>query len=158
MSVRFSSHIGRCVVGGLLALVISTDVAACGGSSASLTASTASRRAAGSGTPSQIHARVQLAECARAHGIVYPKPNASVYREATSLLPSIAVYGQAKVTAFEQACRPYLVAVFPVLSLSPRQRAQHVHQQWEQFAACIDAHGGSLASQTGLAACSRLIP
>ncbi len=166
----------------LIAVLVAIAVGACGSSSSSSSTSTASgpgASVAGTGiSGAQLQARLKLAECARAHGINVPDPGADgTYGAATSIARLAAQYGQAKVSAVEQACRQYLVAAFPVLAESPAQRAAR-RQQLFKFASCMRSHGvpgfpdpgsnqtsvksdvnpQSPAFKSALTACSSLLP
>lgn len=124
--------------------------AGCGssGSSSSSTSTstptaTPAEQRANAPSPTVIQARLNLAKCARAHGIDLPDPSPNGTfgsRNAVTLENIVRQYGQIKINQVEQACRQYLVVAFPNLALTPAQRAQR-RQALFQFAACMRAHG-----------------
>ncbi len=125
------------------AAALSVLAAGCGSSnssSTSTTTSTAAAQGARGPTPAQIQARLNLAKCARAHGINLPDPGANGVYQASTLRNVLTQYGQTKVNSVEQACRQYLVVAFPNLALTPAQREQRI-QALTRFAACMRSHG-----------------
>jgi len=120
----------RAIVIALALAALAVGVAACGGSSSPSNASV-------SGT--QYQARLNLAKCARSHGINIPdpSPNGGEIRGAGRALRQ---YPQAQIQAVMQACHQYLVQAFPQLNLSAAQRAQ-LQQQLVKFAECMRSHG-----------------
>lgn len=112
------------------AVALAIGVAACGGSSAPSNATASG---------AQFQARLNLAKCARAHGINVPDPTpgGGFGRGEFRILRQ---YPQSQVQAVMQACRQYLVQAFPQLNLSPAQRAQ-LQQQLVRFAQCMRSHG-----------------
>lgn len=133
MSKSFSAGGGarRVLVIGLSALALAVTVAACGGSSSNASSATA--------TGSRFQARVDLAKCARAHGINVPDPSPGG-GPGEGIGRVLRQYSQAQVQTALQACRPYLAKAFPQLSLTPQQRAQF-QQQLVKFAECMRSHG-----------------
>ena len=123
-----------------LALVaLGGGLAACGGSSSPSGASVSG---------AQYQARLNLAKCARAHGINIPDPSpgANGFFGSGRILRQ---YPQAQIQAVMQACRQYLVQAFPQLNLSPAQKAQ-LQQQLVKFAECMRSHGVNIPDpQTG---------
>lgn len=111
-------------------LALGVGVAACGGSSSPSNAGV---------NGAQYQARLNLAKCARSHGINIPdpNPNGGEIRGAGRVLRQ---YPQAQIQAVMQACRQYLVQAFPQLNMSAAQRAQ-LQQQLVKFAECMRSHG-----------------
>lgn len=108
-------------------------VAACGSSSSTSTT-------LGSSAPNsaaRFQARLSLAKCLRAHGINVPDPSATSEGVGFRVL---ANYPRAEIQSAMQGCRQYLVKAFPVLGLSPAQRAQ-LEQKLVKFAQCMRSHG-----------------
>lgn len=137
MSTRRELH----GVAAALALALAVAVAGCGSSSSSSTSTTTAAAPGARGpTPTQIQARVNLAKCARAHGINLPDPGANGTYRASTLRNVLSQYGQTKINQVEQACRQYLVQAFPNLALTPAQRAAR-RQALFRFAACMRSHG-----------------
>jgi len=129
------------------AAALALAAAGCGSSSSTSTSAatsaatpTAAAQGARGPSPAQIQARVDLAKCARAHGINLPDPGANGTYQAGTLANVLTQYGQTKVNEVEQACRQYLVAAFPNLALTPAQREQRT-QALFRFAACMRSHG-----------------
>lgn len=130
-----------------LAAAIALVVAGCGSSSSTSTSPSAAtsapaEAAQGAGTidATQLQARVNLAKCARAHGINLPDPSGNGTYAGVSLDGIVSQYGQAKVNSVEQACRQYLVVALPNLALTPAKRAQR-RQALFRFAACMRSNG-----------------
>lgn len=128
-----------------LAAAIALVVAGCGSSGSTSTSAATSapaQAAQGAGTidATQLQARVNLAKCARAHGINLPDPSGNGTYAGVSLDGIVSQYGQAKVNSVEQACRQYLVVALPNLALTPAQRAQR-RQALFRFAACMRSNG-----------------
>jgi hypothetical protein len=122
----------------ITAVALAATVAACGSSS--------SASSSASATGSQFQARVNLAKCARAHGINVPDPSprggpgegiGRVFRQ----------YSRSQLNSALQACRQYLAKAFPQFNLTPAQRAQ-VQQQLVKFAECIRSHGVNVPDPT----------
>lgn len=125
------------------ALTLAMALAACGSSNSSSTSTTtAAAQGARGPTPAQIQARVNLAKCARAHGIDLPDPGANGIYQAGTLRNILNQYGQTKINSVLQACRQYLLEAFPNLALTPAQREQRL-QALTRFAACMRSHGVS---------------
>jgi hypothetical protein len=127
------------------AAALALAVAGCGSSGSSSTSTPASAvTAAAQGatgiSSTQLEARVNLAKCARAHGINLPDPSANGTYTGVSLDGIVKQYGEAKVNEVEQACRQYFVVALPNLALTPAQRTAR-RQALFQFAACMRAHG-----------------
>jgi hypothetical protein len=135
--------LGVCAALALVAAGCGSSGSSSSSTSASTTTATAAAQGAGAPSAAQIQARVNLAKCARAHGIDLPDPSANGTfgsRNAITLENIVRQYGQTKVNEVLQACRQYLVIAFPNLALTPAQRAQR-RQALFQFAACMRSHG-----------------
>jgi hypothetical protein len=123
-----------------LALVLT----ACGSSGSK---STATSTAGGvptvpTNTPPVTRARVQAAQCFRAHGINIPDFTAGGGR-IRQALQAIASYPTSKVQAVTQACSSYLRQAFPNATgagLTPGQLAQRQHEALA-FSECMRSHG-----------------
>jgi hypothetical protein len=118
-------------------LILTLATAALGGGLAACGGSSTPSNATASGA--QAQARLNLAKCARAHGINVPDPgpNGDAGRGAFRVLRQ---YPPAQIQAVMQACRQYLVQAFPQFNLTPAQRAQF-QQQLVKFAQCMRSHG-----------------
>ncbi len=116
----------------LSALALAATVAACGGSSSS-------NASGATATGSQFQARVNLAKCARAHGINIPDPSPGG-GPGQGIGRVLRQYSQSQIQTALQSCRQYLAKAFPQFNLSPAQRAQF-QQQLVKFAECMRSHG-----------------
>jgi hypothetical protein len=125
----------------LAALAIAATAAACGSSSSS-----SASNASASATGNQFQARVNLAKCARAHGINVPDPSPGG-GEAGGLGRVLRQYSQSQINTALQACRQYLAKAFPQFNLTPAQRAQF-QQQLVKFAECMRSHGVNVPDPT----------
>lgn len=114
----------------LAVAALAGGLAACGGSS-----SPSNATASGA----QFQARLNLAKCARAHGINVPDPTPGGGFQRGEFR-TLRQYPQSQIQSVMQACRQYLVQAFPQLNLSPAQRAQ-LQQQLVKFAQCMRSHG-----------------
>lgn len=137
-----STVLPRSVVIGLAAAVLAAGLAACGSSGSS--SSSGSSGTAGT----QFQARVNLAKCARAHGINIPDPSpGGGPAQGMGRALRQGNYSQSQIDAALQACHQYLAQAFPRLNLSPAQRAQ-VQQQLVKFAECMRSHGVNVPDPT----------
>jgi hypothetical protein len=137
-SVFTRTDVRRALITCLAATALATTLAACGGSSSS--------NSSASATGSRFQARVNLAKCARAHGINVPDPSPGGGAGA-GIGRVLRQYSQAQVNTALQACRPYLAKAFPQFNLTPAQRAQ-VQQQLVKFAQCMRSHGVNVPDPT----------
>jgi hypothetical protein len=122
----------------LAAMALAAGLAACGSSSSSSGSSSA--------TGARFQARVNLAKCARAHGINVPDPSPGG-GPGQGIGRLLRQYSQSQVNTALQACRQYLAKAFPQFNLSPAQRAQ-VQQQLVKFAECMRSHGVNVPDPT----------
>jgi hypothetical protein len=132
-----------------LALVgaLALGVSACGSSSSTTTTSSAAASGAGATSSSaRYQARLSLAKCFRSHGLNVPdpKPNGGVPGGGDALRN---IQSQPNYRAASQACAKYMKQAFPVLSLSPAQRAQF-QKGAVKFAECMRAHGIDIPDPT----------
>jgi hypothetical protein len=136
----FSAHasVRRALVICLSALALGATVAACGGSSSS--------NSSASATGSRFQARVNLAKCARAHGLNVPDPSPAG-GQGGGIGRLLGQYSQSQINTALQSCRQYLAKAFPQFNLSPAQRAQ-VQQQLVKFAECMRSHGVNVPDPT----------
>lgn len=108
-----------------------------GGASVSATAGVPAAR---------VRARVSLASCMRSHGINLPNPSSAGGLAADS--QALQNYSQSRIHAVMQDCHAYVAKAFPLLSLSPAQRAQFLGRM-VRFAQCLRSHGLNLPDPTG---------
>jgi hypothetical protein len=132
-------RVHRVLVTCLVALALGATVAACGGSSSS-------NSSAAAATGSRFQARVNLAKCARAHGINVPDPSPGG-GPAEGIGRVLRQYSQSQINTALQACRQYLARAFPQFNLTPAQRAQF-QQQLVKFAKCMRSHGINVPDPT----------
>jgi hypothetical protein len=116
----------------IAAAALAATLAGCGGSSSS-------NASGATATGSQFQARVNLAKCARAHGINVPDPSPGG-GPGQGIGRVLRQYSQSQIQTALQACRQYVRQAFPQLSLTPQQRAQF-QQQLVKFAECMRSHG-----------------
>ncbi len=126
--------IGRMVA----AVAIMLTVAACGSSSSSTSTSSTSS--------SRYQARLNLARCARAHGLNVPDPSPNG-GPGSGIGRVLRQYSQSQIQTAMQDCRQYLAQAFPQLNMSPAQRAQF-QQQLVKFAQCMRSHGINIPDPT----------
>lgn len=125
-------------------VTLALALAACG-SSGSKSASTSTAGAVPTvptNTPQVARARLQAAQCFRAHGIDIPDftPGGGRIRQA---LQTLASYPTAKVQAVTEACASYVRQAFPNATgadLSPTQLSQRQHEALA-FSQCMRSHG-----------------
>lgn len=122
----------RVLVATAAALALAATVAACGGSSSN-------NSSAAVATSNRFQARVDLAKCARAHGINIPDPSPGG-GPGEGIGRALRQYSQAQIQTAFQACRQYVSQAFPQFSLTPAQRAQF-QRQLVKFAECMRSHG-----------------
>src|SRR6266436_5473222 len=108
-------NVRRALIICLAATALGATLAACGGSSSS--------NSSASATGAQFQARVNLAKCARAHGINVPDPSPGG-GPGSGIGRVLRQYSQSQVNTALQSCRQYLAKAFPQFNLSPAQRAQ----------------------------------
>jgi hypothetical protein len=129
-----------------LALVgaLAFGVSACGSSSSTTTTSSA----AASGTSSSVkyQARLNLAKCLRAHGVNVPDPSPKGGLPGGDAAIR-SIQSQPNYQSASQACSKYLKQAFPVLGLSPAQRAQF-QKGAVKFAECMRAHNIDIPDPT----------
>jgi hypothetical protein len=133
-----SANIRRAGAIVLAAVALTGALAACGSSSSANTSASA--------TGSRFQARVNLAKCARAHGINVPDPSPGG-GPGEGIGRVLRQYSQSQINTALQACRQYLAQAFPQFNLSPAQRAQ-LQQQLVKFAECMRSHGVNVPDPT----------
>jgi hypothetical protein len=129
----------RIIVVCLAAVMCAGALAACGSSSSA-------NSSGATATGSRFQARVNLAKCARAHGINVPDPSPGG-GPGEGIGRILRQYSQSQINTALQACRQYLTKAFPQLNLSPQQRAQF-QQQLVKFAECMRSHGINMPDPT----------
>jgi hypothetical protein len=127
-------------------------LAACGSSSSQ---SSSSSSAAGvpssitAPTDAEVHARVELAECMRAHGVNVPDSAATGTGGARAAVQQLlSQYSQAELQGAIAKCHAQLVQAFPQLNLSPSDLAQRQREALA-FVECLRAHGINLPDPVG---------
>jgi cytochrome c553 len=114
-------------------LGLAAMLAACGSSGSA---------SAGSGSASssaRFQARLQLAKCARSHGINIPDPPPTG-RFGAEVIQALQKYPESQIRTVFRECRAYALQAFPALNVSPAERAQ-LQQQLVKFAQCMRSHG-----------------
>jgi hypothetical protein len=116
--------------------------AACGASGSKSPATAAATPTVPTNTPAVAKARIEAAQCFRAHGINIPDftPGGGRVR---AVLRIIASYPAGKVQSVTQACMSSLRQAFPNAlgtGLTPAQLAQRRHEALA-FTQCMRAHG-----------------
>jgi hypothetical protein len=81
----------------------------------------------------------------RSHGINIPNPSSAAGLGAAGR--ALQRYSASRVHAVMQDCHAYLAKAFPLLSLSPAQRAQF-QRQLVKFGQCVRSHGLHLPDPT----------
>jgi hypothetical protein len=123
----------------LCVVAVALLCAGCGSSSTS--SSTAAQSSISAPTDAQQHARLELAECLRAHGINVPdsavsgSPGAGA--EVRQLLQQ---YSRSQLQGAIADCHADLIQAFPQLNLSPSEIAQRQREALA-YVECLRAHG-----------------
>jgi hypothetical protein len=131
------------------AVVASLAVAACGSSSSSSTTTAAAGGALAAPTDAQVHARVELAKCVRAHGVNVPDSAATGTAGArAAVLQLLSQYSQTQIQDAISDCHAQLIQAFPQLNVSPSQLAQRQREALA-FVQCLRAHGITLPDPAG---------
>ncbi len=132
-------------------MVLALAVAACGssGSKSSSTSTASPTPSVPTNTPQVAQARIQAAQCFRAHGIDIPDftPGGGRIRAVARI---IAGYPAAKVQSVTQACASSIRQAFPNLTganLSSAQLAQR-RREGVAFAQCMRARGVAFPDPT----------
>jgi hypothetical protein len=128
----------------VIVVTLAIVLAACGSSSpqSSSTSTAGAVPTVPTNTPQVARARLEAAQCFRAHGINIPDftPGGGRIRQAEQI---IASYPTAKVQSVAEACGSYLRQAFPNLTgadLSPTQLAERQHEALA-FSECMRSHG-----------------
>jgi len=135
---------GRRLALGLCALSAALGCAACGSSSSSSSSSssaTSPQSSITAPTDAEQHARVELAECMRAHGVNVPDSVADGTAGALAVVRQlVSEYSRAQIQRAAANCHSDLIQAFPQLNLSPSQIAQR-QQEALRYVQCLRAHG-----------------
>jgi hypothetical protein len=137
-------------------VTLALALAACGSSSGTKAASTSATGAiptVATNTPQVAHARIEAAQCFRAHGINIPDftPGGGRIKQTLQI---IASYPASRVQAVLQACNASVRQAFPNLmgtDLTPAQLSQRRHEALA-FAQCMRASGINYPDPTAAAA------
>jgi hypothetical protein len=134
----------------LAALAAGLVIAACGSSSStSATTSGASASAVAAPTDAEVHARVELAKCLRAHGVDVPDSAATGTAGARAAVQQLLTkYSQTQLQNAISDCHGELVQAFPQLNLSSSQLAQRQHEA-VAYVQCLRSHGVNLPDPVG---------
>jgi hypothetical protein len=140
----------RGLITAVAAIVAALAIAACGSSSSSSTATGAAAGGAASApTDAEVHARVGLAKCMRAHGVDVPDSAATGTAGARAAVQQLlSKYSQTQLQAAISDCHGQLVEAFPQLNVSPSQLAQR-QREAVAYVQCLRAHGINLPDPTG---------
>jgi hypothetical protein len=141
---------GRALVTAVAAIVATLAIAACGSSSSSTTTTAAAAGGAVSApTDAEVHARVGLAKCMRAHGVDVPDSAATGTAGARAAVQQLlSKYSQTQLQDAISDCHGQLVQAFPQLNVSPSQLAQR-QREAVAYVQCLRAHGINLPDPAG---------
>jgi hypothetical protein len=132
------------------AVVVALALAACGSSSSSsTTTASAAGGAVAAPTDAEVHARVELAKCMRAHGVNVPDSAATGTAGARAAVQQLlSQYSQTQIQDAISDCHAQLTQAFPQLDVSPSQLAQRQREALA-YVQCLRAHGINLPDPVG---------
>lgn len=127
-----------------IACLLALSLGACGSSSSSSSTNAASPAADNGAnqppTAAELHARLVLARCMRAHGVDVPDSAAAgTPGSQVAVMALLAKYSLDQITAAANDCRSVLFQAFPQAKLSPAQQAQRRNQTLA-YARCMRTH------------------
>jgi hypothetical protein len=125
-------------------------IGGCGSSSSTSTTTPAAAGGAVSApTDAELHARVELAKCMRAHGVDVPDSAATGTAGARAAVQQLlSKYSQTQLQDAISDCHGQLVQAFPQLNVSPSQLAQR-QREAVAYVQCLRAHGINLPDPAG---------
>jgi hypothetical protein len=131
----------RSVALALCAVGVAFVCAACGSSSTSSSTSAAAGPSPAAPTDAEQHARVELAECLRAHGVNAPDSLATGGAGAAAAARQLLTqYSRTQLQSAVADCHADLIQAFPQLNLSSSELAQR-EEQALRFVQCLRSHG-----------------